>query len=60
MISFLPEDERKVLSLRYGFADGRMRSLSETAAALGFSREQVRVLEVRALRRLRWSPISLN
>jgi RNA polymerase primary sigma factor len=49
----LSDKERLVLSLRYGFLDGRPRTLDEIGAALNVTRERIRQIEVRALRRLR-------
>jgi RNA polymerase primary sigma factor len=45
--------EQQVLTLRYGLDDGRFRSLDEVGALLGLRREQVRLIEGHALRKLR-------
>ena len=42
-----------MLRIRYGFMDGTPRSLNRTGLFLGVSRERVRQIEQRALRRLR-------
>ncbi|MFH1145284.1 MAG: RNA polymerase sigma factor RpoD/SigA, partial [Candidatus Eisenbacteria bacterium] len=47
------EKEVLVLRIRYGFMDGRPRSLTQTGLFLGVSRERIRQIEKRALRRLR-------
>jgi RNA polymerase primary sigma factor len=52
----LPEREQHVLRLRYGLAGGHARTLDEAGAALCVSRERIRQIEYRALRRLRGSP----
>jgi RNA polymerase primary sigma factor len=49
----LPGREGEVLSLRHGLVSGRTHSLDEIAQRLGVSRERVRQVEGRALRRLR-------
>ncbi len=49
----LDERERKIIVLRYGLADGRQRTLEEVGKHFSLSRERVRQLEKRALRRLR-------
>ncbi|NTV62870.1 MAG: RNA polymerase sigma factor RpoD [Oscillochloris sp.] len=49
----LTERERKVLELRYGLADGQPRTLEEVGRAFGVTRERVRQIEVKALRKLR-------
>ncbi len=49
----LSEREKLVLRIRYGFMDGTPRSLNRTGMFLGVSRERVRQIEQRALRRLR-------
>ena len=48
----LPEDERKVVRLRFGVGGEEPTPLRETGRRLGFSAEHVRSLEQRALRRL--------
>jgi RNA polymerase primary sigma factor len=47
------ERERDVLLFRFGLVDGKVRTLEETGQRLGISRERVRVLENRALNKLR-------
>ncbi|KAG5188824.1 hypothetical protein JKP88DRAFT_177604 [Tribonema minus] len=49
----LPEEERRVVTLRFGLEDGRTRSLAEVACASRCSKEWVRRTESRALRKLR-------
>ena len=44
--------ERKVLELRFGLTDGTPRSLEDVAAMIGVTRERVRYIESKALRRL--------
>lgn len=49
----LTERERRVLELRYGLSDGQPRTLEEVGKAFGVTRERVRQIEVKALRKLR-------
>ena len=49
----LDDFERRVLELRYGFADGDQHTMSEVARRLGVSRAKARRSELRALDRLR-------
>ena len=49
----LAERERNVLILRYGLENGDPMSLSQTANKIGISLDQVRLLEARALNKLR-------
>jgi RNA polymerase primary sigma factor len=51
--SILTPRERKVIRMRYGLEDGRERTLSEIADALGVSRERVRQIEGESLGKLR-------
>lgn len=49
----LTERERKVLELRYGLSDGQPHTLEEVGRAFKVTRERVRQIEVKALRKLR-------
>ncbi|TAK34523.1 MAG: sigma-70 family RNA polymerase sigma factor [Chloroflexota bacterium] len=53
VLSLLPLRERRVLELRFGFDDGRDRTLEEVGQELGLTRERVRQIEAKALRQLR-------
>lgn len=48
----LPREQR-VLHLRLGFGSGQARTLEQVAGVLGVTRERVRQIETRALRKLR-------
>ncbi len=49
----LSERERDVLIMRFGLADGKMRTLEEVGAEFNVTRERVRQLEMKALAKLR-------
>ena len=49
----LTATERTVLLTRYGLDDGHSKTLEETSRQLGVSRDRVRVVEARALNKLR-------
>jgi RNA polymerase primary sigma factor len=53
ILNVLRPRERRVIEKRFGFADGRVHSLQEVGEQLRMSREGVRQIEVRALRKLR-------
>ena len=53
LLNTLGEDERKVVSLRYGFDRGQPRTLAEVGRLCNLSAEGVRQVERRALARLR-------
>jgi len=49
----LDEREQKVLKMRYGLEDGHVHTLEEVGQNFGITRERVRQLETRALRKLK-------
>ena len=49
----LNERERRVLQLRFGIEDGRSRTLEEVGRDFGVTRERIRQIEAKALRKLR-------
>ena len=49
----LTEREQKVLRLRFGLDDGRPRTLEEVGRQFNVTRERIRQIEAKALRKLR-------
>jgi RNA polymerase primary sigma factor len=49
----LTERERKVLEMRFGLNDGTARTLEEVGQEFGVTRERIRQIEAKALRKLR-------
>ena len=49
----LTSRERDVVRLRFGLDDGRARTLEEVGSALNVTRERVRQIELRAMKKLR-------
>ena len=45
--------EQRVLQLRFGLEDGRSRTLEEVGREFGVTRERIRQIEAKALRKLR-------
>lgn len=53
VLDSLSERERKVLRLRFGMEDGRSRTLEEVGREFEVTRERIRQIEAKALRKLR-------
>lgn len=53
VLSTLTSRERRVLELRFGLEDGRSRTLEEVGREFGVTRERIRQIEGKALRKLR-------
>ncbi len=53
VLDTLTERERKVLKLRFGLEDGRQRTLEEVGKEFKVTRERIRQIEAKALRKLR-------
>jgi RNA polymerase primary sigma factor len=53
VLASLTARERRVLQLRFGLADGRSRTLEEVGREFGVTRERIRQIEAKALRKLR-------
>lgn len=58
VLGTLTEREENVLRLRFGIDDGKVRTLEEVGRLLSVTRERVRQIEAKALRKLRHAPRS--
>ena len=52
-LSTLTERERKVILLRFGLEDGHPKTLEEVGKVFGVTRERIRQIEAKALRKLK-------
>ena len=59
VLSTLSPREEAVLRLRFGLEDGRSRTLEEVGQRFNVTRERIRQIEAKALRRLR-QPVRYN
>jgi RNA polymerase primary sigma factor len=53
VLGFLTERERQVLEMRFGLKDGKDHTLEEVGKEFGVTRERIRQIEAKALRKLR-------
>ena len=53
---YLTDREKLVLSYRFGFEDGQIHTLDDVGQVIGVTRERIRQIENKAIRRLRTSP----
>ncbi|GLV55177.1 RNA polymerase sigma factor SigA [Dictyobacter sp. S3.2.2.5] len=53
VLSNLSERERKIIQIRFGFVDGQSHSLEEVGKTFNVTRERIRQIEAKALRKLR-------
>ena len=53
ILSSLTDRERLVIIMRYGLDDGREKTLEEIGNEVGVTRERIRQIEAKALRKLK-------
>lgn len=60
ILSTLTDREQRIIKQRFGFEDGRIRMLEEIGKEFHLTRERIRQIEVRAIKRLRYKPSIKN
>ena len=58
LLSVLSPKERRIIRLRFGIEDGHEKSLQEIGNVFGLTKERVRQLESRALKKLKQCLVS--
>ena len=53
VLGSLSQRESRIIALRFGLDDGRQRTLEEVGREFGVTRERIRQIEAKALRKLR-------
>jgi RNA polymerase primary sigma factor len=53
MLKYLNPREERIIRMRFGFEDGNPRTLEEVGEAFDVTRERIRQIEAKALRKLR-------
>lgn len=53
VLNLLADKHRKVIKMRFGLEDGHCYSLKETGIALGLTKERIRQIQIKAMRKLR-------
>ncbi len=60
VLAMLTPREREILILRYGLKDGQQRTLEQVGKLVGITRERTRQIELKALRALRQSDLTVK